>query len=281
MADNEVVTEAEIVDLLADANGSLKLGDWEGNAEDFRKNFIPQSELKGMREKDKAEISAQVAAQVDKHKAEFLATQQAQAMQRTAQPPPQAGNSFQSGLDSIYATADEKHGGYIHTDQMRGFITQMVGAINNEFQTRDRMTNHLGKKLDEWYGQSNERARTLDTLAGTHSDGVWSKYMDELSDKYPTLPRATITALASGYEAGDSDTSDQLREGISAAIGEHVQGMDAHRETARVAKREEAQKLQNVGMPGVAAAAVPSKPDKPLGSADEIANHFFGDAPAS
>jgi len=277
MADEEVLAaEPEIIDLLSDNDRSFRVGDeWEGKASDFRKSWIPQSELTSMREKDKSEIERQVASQLDREKAQFFAQQQAQALQRVQQQPAPQGNGFQGTLSAIYDAAKAEHGGYIHADQLQELVNKLVGAVNAEFGARDRMTNQFGSRLDEWYSDSQQRAGTLKTLAETHADRTWNKFIDGLETDFSDLPRSAIEALASGYEASPGDTPDQLKDGIGSALKEHVQAMNAHREKARAASRQQAAQLAKVGMPGVAAAAVPAAPDKPLQTADEITDHFW------
>ena len=284
--DNEEVASAEpeVADLLSDSDSSIKLGDWEGKAGDFRKHWIPQSELKGMRDKDKEEIARQVATQVDAQQATWLAQKSAEAMARQAQAAPQQtqpqGTTFQGKLDAIYATANAEHGGYMHINQSQERDKLLLEAVQAEFATRDRMTNHLGTRLDEWYKDSQQRAGTLQTLAGDHSEKVWGKLIDKLEKDNPTLPRTMIEALASGYQPSENETADQLRTGIGNSITEHVQSMSAHDVAARATKREQAEKLSRVGMAGTAAAAVPGKPGKPLTTPDEIADHYFQSEPA-
>ncbi len=275
-----------IVDLLSNSDGSFKLGEWEGNPEAFDKNFISQAALKEMRVKDKAEnessVAAQVKAQVDQHQAQQIAAQQAAAMQRATTPQQQPqGNSYQSGLDSIYAETDAQHQGYLHNDQFRRAIAHVTASVRAEFDARDARDKKLGAGLNDWHKQSQQRAATLETLQGTHVDGVWKREMDELVDEFPNMPRSMIEAMSSGF-SGDASTPDQLRAGLRTMLTEQGNALNAHGEAARKAKSEQNQKLAAVGMPGGAAAAVPASPDKPLQDAGEIADHFFDEAgPAS
>ena len=274
---------AEIVDLLSNPDGTFKLGDFEGNAEDFDKKFITQAALQEMREKDKAENAnsnaAQVRAEVDRQQAQWLATQQ--TMQRAAQPQPQ-GNGFQGGLDSIYGAVNDQHQGYVHVDQLKQIIAHIVDASRAEFSARDRQNQALGKGLEQWHGQSQQRAHTLETLQGTHVDRVWGKFMDDMETEHSKIPRSVIESLSRGYSASDGETPDQIRAGIAEKLSEHTTAMNAHGEAGRRAKREASEQLAAVGPPGMAAAAVPSAPDKVLTSPEEIADHYGGDdLPAS
>ena len=200
-----------------------------------------------------------------------------QAAQRPAQP---QGNTLDDKLNAIFQAIETDHQGYTPGQLLKQAFSLVVNAGREEHRARDEITRATGQKLDTWHNDYVKRGGTVNTLAGAHADRVWTKEIDSLAEAHD-LPRSTIEALASGYRHNDGDTPDQLREGIGSLIGKQVSAMNDHRETGRQAKREQSAQLAAVGMPGVAAAAVPALPTKLMTDAGDIADHFAGDGPAS
>lgn len=278
----QTATEPKVIEVPLEGGHKIKLGDWEGGADDFRKHWIPQSELSKMREKDKAELERQVKQQVEQERTRIAQQMQRQMWQQRQQPQQQA-NGFQSQLEQLYnGIAQSEYQGFVHVNDLKQLVSHLTSAVNSELQARDRLLAALGQRLDEWYGNYQEKSGVIDTLSSTYTDKQWGEYIDALEKKYPNLPRETIEVMASAYEAADDETPEQLREAIESKIGEHVKAMDTHRAKQREREREQQRKIVDAGIPGVGGAAAPSKPGKPLRDAGDIADHFYeaGDAPA-
>ena len=278
----DIVEEApSALEVPLEGDDLVKVGDWEGKAGDFRKHWIPQTSLQEMREKDKAEIARQVAAESTRMATEYQQAMYQQAMQRANQPQQQQQQpqQQQGGMTDRIATAMNEartgHSGFMHVDTLEPLLGQLIQAVNHEFAARDRMQGAVGQRLDEWYGQYQQQGKMVDTVSTAYADREWDKFIGELSDSYPGVPESTLETLACAYEAEPGESPAQLRQAISGLIGEHVDGMKAHEATVRKQEREKQQRERAAGLPGVGGQASPSKQGKPLRTAEEITNAFF------
>jgi len=289
---SDEITEAvvEALNIPTEGDAQMTYGDWKGSAADFSRQHIHQSALTEMREKDKAEVTRQVAAGIDSEKARMTAMYQearmrdAQQNAQRAQPRqvPQGG-TFNDRIEGYYkAMMADTHQGYVHADQLRPLLNELVSAVSSELGSRDRVTGALGQKLDQWYKEYGQQMGTLGHLSGHHADTAWTKFVDDLCESNPQMPRTTIEALASAYEASPHDTADSLREAIGSSIGEHISGIDKHRQESREAERRQAADVRRLGLAGTGGAASPAKPADIGGDAGSIADAFFDEAePAS
>lgn len=276
----QIAKELEI-DLTSDA--VIKVGDWKGPANEFRKHWLSRSSLNEMREKDKAELARQVEAEKTK-----LALEQQRALteyaMRNQRPQQGNGNSLDARIGGILDKLrnDPNRQGFVDADSFNEIIGMLRDAVVAELQARDRILGQFGQGIDQFYGDYKKRSSVLDSLADSHTDKRWGSFIDALAKDYPELPRSTIELMASAYEASDGETPDQLQEAIREAVGGQVKELDTHRASIRNREREQQDAIVESGIPGVGGHARPSLPQKPLRTSDEITDHFASfDEPAA
>ena len=287
--DNVEVTEEapSALEVPLEGDDLVRIGDWEGKASDVRKNWISSASLQEMREKDKGEVTRQVQEQVQAEKVVLAQQyQQERYRQQAAQPQQQQQQQRPMSVTQYVAEAMNAartgHSGFMHADTLEPLLGQLIEGFQRELAARDRMQGAVGQKLDQWYGDYQGQSGVLNTVAGSYADREWDKFLDGLEKTYPDIPRGTLETLACAYEAEEGESPEQLRDSLTQLIGEHVDGMNAHRASVRTSQREQRAKERAAGIPGIGGQATPTRPGKMLKTAEEITDHFAEfDGPAS
>jgi hypothetical protein len=276
-ADSQAVSEFSGVEVPLEGDTVIRVGGKEFPASEFNTRYLDQSAVQAIQERAKANYARELeqAKQAAQYEASLQYQERLVRMQRASPAPqqtqpPQQGN--QAGIEGLLKEVEEgEHKGYVRT----GLIRKLVGMFQAEFDARDNMTQAMGRELDTWKTEYNQRGETVNGLNQRHVQSVWDGFMDELSSEFENdLPRETVEMLAGSFQARPGETSESLRAGIHDSVTAHV-GASRTFATRRVkADQERAANAGRAGLPGAGGRATPSRGGKAPQTAEEIVEMF-------